>query len=99
MVRMKDSWFSIECKDVCDERKLAPGMNMICDVTFAPEERRDYKYEAVFAMGIETFTVPILGNIRVRYIVYYTPNHLIGVQVRLKMLELIILQRLDLDRC
>ncbi|XP_048510188.1 hydrocephalus-inducing protein-like [Athalia rosae] len=64
MTHTKDQWFTVEVRDIASWKgsKLAPGMSVVYDVNFFPDERRDYKFFAVFAMLVETFVVPILGN-------------------------------------
>lgn len=42
--------------------KLAPGMSHICQITFCPEEKKDYMHQVTIISDCETLTVPIIGK-------------------------------------
>lgn len=40
---------------------VAPGLAQIYNIKFMPEEKRDYKYQAMFCADDDVIFVPIIG--------------------------------------
>ncbi|XP_031785390.1 hydrocephalus-inducing protein homolog isoform X3 [Nasonia vitripennis] len=61
LLKSDDVSFNVVFKGSTLNARLAPGMALVYDVEFRPDEKRDYSHDITFTTDTETFIVPVIA--------------------------------------